>query len=128
MHESTYRHIPAKTGGAKKRGNPAASGTEVKTLKQNINACKTRFKLSGASVTLVFDRDIISDDNAQMIKDVFENVKSFLKIRPFFVNTEKHVKAVYTICILACFLNKFLANQRKVVGEKDYLNSKELYL
>jgi transposase len=61
------------------------------------------------------------------IEDVFKNVKSFLKIRPFFVNTEKHVKAVYTICILAYFLNKFLANQRKTAGEKDYLNSKELY-
>jgi transposase len=61
------------------------------------------------------------------IEDVFKNVKSFLKIRPFFVNTEKHVKAVYTICILAYFLNKFLANKRKAVGEKDYLNSKELY-
>ncbi len=61
------------------------------------------------------------------IEDVFKNVKSFLKIRPFFVNTEKHVKAVYTICILAYFLNKFLANQRKTGGEKDYLNSKELY-
>ena len=61
------------------------------------------------------------------IEDVFKNVKSFLKIRPFFVNTEKHVKAVYTICILAYFLNKYLANKRKAVGEKDYLNSKELY-
>lgn len=61
------------------------------------------------------------------IEDVFKNVKSFLKIRPFFVNTQKHVKAVYTICILAYFLNKFLANQRKSSGEKDYLNSKELY-
>jgi len=61
------------------------------------------------------------------IEDVFKNVKSFLKIRPFFVNTEKHVKAVYTVCILAYFLNKYLANKRKAVGEKDYLNSKELY-
>ena len=61
------------------------------------------------------------------IEDVFKNVKSFLKIRPFFVNTQKHVKAVYTICILAYFLNKFLANQRKISGDKDYLNSKELY-
>jgi hypothetical protein len=42
---------------------------EVKTLKTNINACKTRFKLSGTNVTLVFDRGIISDDNAQLIKD-----------------------------------------------------------
>jgi transposase len=65
--------------------------------------------------------------NKTKIEDVFKNVKSFLKIRPFFVNTEKHVKAVYTICILAYFLNKFLANKRKSAGEKDYLNSKELY-
>lgn len=65
--------------------------------------------------------------NKTKIEDVFKNVKSFLKIRPFFVNTEKHVKAVYTICILSYFLNKFLANQRKSAGEKDYLNSKELY-
>jgi hypothetical protein len=61
------------------------------------------------------------------IEDVFKNVKSFLKIRPFFVKTEKHVKAVYTVCILAYFLNKFLANQRKAGGDKDYLNSKERY-
>lgn len=61
------------------------------------------------------------------IEDVFKNVKSFLKIRPFFVNTDSHVKAVYTICMLAYFLNRFLANQRKAVEEKDYLNSKELY-
>lgn len=61
------------------------------------------------------------------IEDVFKNVKSFLKIRPFFVNTEKHVKAVYSICMLAYFLNKFLANRRKAAGEKDFLNSKELY-
>ena len=65
--------------------------------------------------------------NKTKIEDVFKNVKSFLKIRPFFVNTEKHVKAVYTVCVLAYFLNKFLANKRKAVGEKDYLNSKELY-
>jgi len=61
------------------------------------------------------------------IEDVFKNVKSFLKIRPFFVNTETHVKAVYTICILAYFINRYLSNQRKAIGEKDYLNSKQLY-
>jgi transposase len=61
------------------------------------------------------------------IEDVFKNVKSFLKLRPFFVNTDAHVKAVYTVCILAYFINKYLANQRKALGEKDYLNSKELF-
>lgn len=61
------------------------------------------------------------------IEDVFKNVKSFLKLRPFFVNTDAHVKAVYTICILAYFINRYLSNQRKAIGEKDFLNSKELY-
>jgi transposase len=61
------------------------------------------------------------------IEDVFKNVKSFLKLRPFFVNTEAHVKAVYTICILAYFINRYLANQRKSICEKDFLNSNELY-
>jgi len=65
--------------------------------------------------------------NKTKIEDVFKYVKSFLKIRPFFVNTEKHVKAVYSICMLAYFLNKFLANRREAAGEKDFLNSKELY-
>ena len=61
------------------------------------------------------------------IEDVFKNVKSFLKLRPFFVNTTAHVKAVYTICILAYFINRYLANQRKAVEDKDFLNSAELY-
>jgi len=61
------------------------------------------------------------------IEDVFKNVKSFLKLRPFFVNTTMHVKAVYTICILAYFINRYMANLRKELGEKDFLNSRELY-
>ena len=28
---------------------------------------------------------------------------------------------------MAYFINKYLANQRKAIGEKDFLNSKELY-
>jgi len=47
----------------------AGNTAEVKTLKANIDACKTRLKLSGAYVTLVFDRGIISDDNGQLIED-----------------------------------------------------------
>ena len=65
--------------------------------------------------------------NKTKIEDVFKNIKSFSKIRPFFVNTEEHVGAVYTICIVAYFINRYLANIRKEKGEKDYLNSKNLY-
>ena len=65
--------------------------------------------------------------NKAKIEDVFKNVKSFSKIRPFFVNTEEHVGAVYTICIISYFINKYLANLRKEKGDKDLINSKELY-
>lgn len=65
--------------------------------------------------------------NKTKIEDVFKNVKSFSKIRPFFVNTEEHVGAVYTICIISYFINKYLANLRKEKNEKDLLNSKNLY-
>jgi len=61
------------------------------------------------------------------IEDAFKNMKSFLKIRPFFVNTEQHVKAVFTICVLAYHLNKTLALKRKELEGYDYLNSRELY-
>lgn len=61
------------------------------------------------------------------IEDAFKHIKSFLKIRPFYVNTEKHVRAVYSICVLAYFLNKDLAERRKKVEGIDYLNSKNLY-
>jgi hypothetical protein len=65
--------------------------------------------------------------NKTKIEEVFKNVKSFLKLRPFFVNTAAHVRAVYTICILAYFINRYLANQRKEIEGKNFLNSKELY-
>ncbi len=61
------------------------------------------------------------------IEDAFKNMKSFLKLRPFFVNTEQHVRAVFTICVLAYHLNKTLASKREELQGYDYLNSRELY-
>jgi transposase len=61
------------------------------------------------------------------IEDAFKNIKSFVKIRPFFVNKDEHVKAVYTICILSYFINRYLSQKRKASEGKDFLNSKQLY-
>lgn len=61
------------------------------------------------------------------IEDAFKHIKSFLKIRPFYVNLDEHVRAVYTICVLAYFINKDLAERRKGINGIDYLNSKNLY-
>ena len=61
------------------------------------------------------------------IEDAFKHIKSFLKIRPFFVNTDAHVRAVYDISVLSYFINKDLAERRKRIDNIDYLNSKNLY-
>lgn len=61
------------------------------------------------------------------IEDAFKHIKSFLKLRPFYVYQEAHVRAVYSICVLAYFLNKDLAERRKKIESVDYLNSKNLY-
>jgi transposase len=61
------------------------------------------------------------------IEDAFKNIKSFVKIRPFFVNKDEHVRAVYTICVLSYFINRYLSEKRKKSEGKDYLNSKQLY-
>ena len=61
------------------------------------------------------------------VEDAFKNIKSFVKIRPFFVNKDEHVKAVYTICVLSYFINRYLSEKRKESEGKDYLNSKQLY-
>jgi transposase len=61
------------------------------------------------------------------IEDAFKNIKSFIKIRPFFVNKDEHVQAVYAICVLSYFINRYLANKRWQSEEKFLLNSKQLY-
>lgn len=61
------------------------------------------------------------------VEDAFKNIKSFVKIRPFFVNKDEHVKAVYTICVLSYFINRYLSQKRKASEAKDFLNSKQLY-
>ena len=62
-----------------------------------------------------------------VIEDVFKHLKSFLLLRPFYVHRDEHVRAVYTICVLAYVLNKDLAERRKALEGVDYLNSKNLY-
>ena len=110
---------------------------EIKTKDEVINADKlldgvcvfitNHTERQGRGFKVKPQRIINAYRSKTKIENVFKNVKSFLKLRPFFVNTDNHVKAVYTICIIAYFINKYLANQRKATGEKDFLNSKELY-
>lgn len=77
--------------------------------------------------TTLASRIIAAYREKTQIEDAFKNIKSFVKIRPFFVNKDEHVKAVYTICVLSYFINRYLSEKRKRSEGKDYLNSKQLY-
>jgi len=46
---------------------------------------------------------------------------------PIWVNLDEHVRAVYTVCVLAYFLNLNLARRRSKYEGTDFLNSKKLY-
>lgn len=81
----------------------------------------------GEAFILSPEKIVMAYRHKTQIEDAFKNIKSFLKIRPFHVNLDKHVEAVYTICILSYFINKDLAQRRKEYEHKDFLNSRELY-
>ena len=44
----------------------------------------------------------------EIIEEAFKEIKSFIKIEPVFVWSEDHVKAHYTICVLAYLINRTL--------------------
>ena len=48
-----------------------------------------------------------------MIEDAFRDIKAFLEIAPVYVWLEKHVKAHYTICVLAYLINRTISNLLK---------------
>ncbi len=65
-----------------------------------------------------------------VIEDAFRDIKSFIEVSPFYVWTEKHVKAHFTICVLAHFINRFLIMKLKnkpSVITSDILSHDSLY-
>ena len=62
------------------------------------------------------DRFVLSPDHAikpyrdkTIIESAFRDIKSFIEIEPIWVWTEKHVKAHFTICVLAYFINRMIS-------------------
>lgn len=65
-----------------------------------------------------------------VIEDAFRDIKSFIEVSPFYVWTEKHVKAHFTICVLAHFLNRFIIMKLKnkpAVLTNDIFSHDSLY-
>ena len=48
-----------------------------------------------------------------IIEDAFRDIKSFVEIAPVYVWLETHVKAHYTICVLAYLINRTISNLLK---------------
>jgi transposase len=48
-----------------------------------------------------------------IIEDAFRDIKSFIEIAPVYVWLEKHIKAHYTICVLAYLINRTISNMLK---------------
>ena len=63
-----------------------------------------------------------------VVENAFREFKSFLELRPFFVWTEEHVKAHYDICIIACFINNYIAVKMRDLGVslRDFHQSLEM--
>lgn len=64
------------------------------------------YKLSAPEAILPYREKLV-------IEDAFRDIKSFVEVSPFYVWTEKHVKAHFTICVLAYFINRFLTLKLK---------------
>jgi len=144
LKSKKYFHDPVLTEIKIKKTNKRGKTTSVKsfqvTAEKKLATITDREKLDGLCVFIsnhvqssgsqyIFSgNDIIKvyRDKAK-IEDIFKHIKSFLKIRPFYVNLDEHVRAVYSICVLAYFLNKDIADSRKKTEGIDYLNSKNLY-
>ncbi|NOQ55566.1 MAG: IS1634 family transposase [Nanohaloarchaea archaeon] len=75
---------------------------------------------------LTEERLISAYRDKNQIEDAFKDVKSFIKIQPFNVWTQNHVKAHYTICVLSYLLNITITDQLKKI-ELDIKSSQKVY-
>ena len=66
----------------------------------------------------------------EIIEEAFKDIKSFVKIEPIFVWTEYHVKAHYTICVLAYLINRTLTmrlHENKGDKSKEIITHQKLF-
>jgi len=63
---------------------------------------------SGKEYKLMAQDAILPYREKLVIEYAFRDIKSFVDVSPFYVWTEKHVKAHFTICVLTYFINRWL--------------------
>lgn len=62
-----------------------------------------------------------------VIEDAFRHIKSFVNISPVHVWLEQHVKAHYTICVLAWLINKTIQLRLQENPEEGILSAETVY-
>ncbi len=83
------------------------------------------------------ERFLMSPENAinpyrdkTIIESAFRDIKSFINVEPINVWTDKHVKAHFTICVLAYFVNRVICmklHQNKGKLSKDFITHQSVY-
>jgi len=72
-------------------------------------------------------RVIRSYRDKDKVERAFRNIKSFIDLNPIYVFKEEHVRAHYTICVLAYLLNITITNQVKVSNTTSLRSSSSIY-
>jgi len=70
--------------------------------------------------TLTEEEMLIAYRQKYLIENAFREMKSILRLRPWFVHKDEHVRAHYTICVLAYALERLLdirLNERNIKGD-----------
>lgn len=81
------------------------------------------FKLSSAKAIKPYRDKVI-------IESSFRDIKSFIQVSPFYVWKEKHVKAHFTICVIAHLINRLITMKLHKYGgniTKNIITHEKLY-
>ena len=73
------------------------------------------------------NRVIRSYRDKDKVEKAFRNIKSFVDLNPIYVFKEEHVRAHYTICVLAYLLNIVITNQVKEAKTTSLRSSSGIY-
>ncbi len=93
---------------------PKTEKIEQAKLLDGVCAFITNNKEQEAELYLYAAEKVIASYRAKdKIEKAFRNIKSFIDFTPIYVFKEEHVRAHYTLCVLAYLLNTVITNQVK---------------
>jgi transposase len=75
--------------------------------------------ISSKNSTLSNDEMLLAYRQKYLIENAFREMKSILKLRPWFVYKDDHVRAHYTVCVVAYALERLIDIRLQETGSKD---------